>query len=357
MVAMASAMECETMNNDFLLKKDEELELSLDLSLGGTMGMWKDKKKENPCLKKYPSGNMQPCLRKFASGSFDETGEDSKRNIAGIDMDSGRREIWKNLHVDKPSAAAGPLPLSRSLSGAVTFEGMKPFVLSNGSSGKPAWPHHFVNTSAPNNNTMVQNGTGHPRILRTCSVGALGAAFMAPSPSSVLHRQPSIDVLMPDRNQEGVQSTRQKEALEQQRKREMHAMRRQEARKKREEKKARRDEGKSLVSASFTGSSGAILSGNKWMLNPEQSTTTQTSQNEMDRKEGNSKSKSKSLLETQRSLKRERDMASKEIEPWIEKEKMVKRKKVGMVVPWIPFPLILIWRPKLELLIGLKVAS
>ncbi|GLJ33178.1 hypothetical protein SUGI_0667990 [Cryptomeria japonica] len=337
---MASAIECESlsMNKDFLLKKDDggdelngELELSLDLSLGGSMGKSKDKKKENPCLQKYPSGNLQPCLRKFASGNFDESGEESKRNIAGIDIDSGRREIWNNWNLNKPSAAvtSGPLPLSRSLSGAVSFEEMKPLVLPNESSGKPAWPHHFMHTSAPN--TMVQNGTGHPRILRTCSVGTLGAGFMTPSPSSVLHRQPSLDVLMPDQNQESVQSTRQKEALEQQRKREMHALRRQEARKKREEKKARRDEGKSFsenkVSVSFPVSSGAILSSNKWMLNPELSTTTQTSQNEMDRKEG--KSKPKSLLETQRSLKRDREKVSKEVEPWIEKEKRVKKKKSG----------------------------
>ena len=103
----------------------------------------------------------------------------------------------------------------------------------------------FKAAAWPQPSDIVQNGETHRRILRTCSVG-----LVPPATTSVLHRQPSLDVLFSDRKQDGAQSIMQKEILEQMKKRELHAMRRQEARKKRgekQQKKARRDEAKSYT--------------------------------------------------------------------------------------------------------------
>eukprot|EP01018_Ginkgo_biloba_P021914 Gb_29524 [translate_table: standard] len=344
---MAGTMECEASKRDFLLENsmkdgDEEfhgeLELSLGLSLGGSIGKSKekDKEKDGPFLRKFPSGNLQPSLKKFASGNLHGMVEKddcvSSDNIV-IDIDGGRggsaiQEIWKDLSKDNKLASS---PLSRSLSGSGAFRDVVPLALSNGSATKGGWAHHVsqqpFNTGTP---SMVQNGTTQQRILRTCSLGAT-VTGLVPSPSSILHKQPSLDVLLHDRKQEGVQPTMQKDILEQQRKREVHAMRRQEARKKREEKqqkKARRDEGKSAsqskASAPFPTTGNAIpsinvVSQNKWMLNSEQSVQTNLAQ--MDPKE-----EGKVLLEIQRSFQRDKDRTAKENAPRSEKEKGIKKK-------------------------------
>ena len=95
-----------------------ELNLSLDLSLGGSIGKMKDNKereKERPSLRKYPSENLQPCLRKFASGNFhgsvDKDGDESKDNGGiGIELSSGRcLENWKNLQKSNQPASARSL--------------------------------------------------------------------------------------------------------------------------------------------------------------------------------------------------------------------------------------------------------
>lgn len=315
-----------------------ELDLSLDLSLGGSIGKSKDnrdKEKERPSLRKYPSENLQPCLRKFASENFhglvDKDGDDSRDNGGiGIELSSGRcLEIWKNLEKDsKPSSAPS---LSRSLSSAATFKEMVPLAIPHARSTtfkSATWPHPF---------NIVQNGETHKRILRTCSGG-----LVSPATASVLHRQPSFDVLFPDRKQDGAQSKMHKEILEQMKKRELHAMRRQEARKKREEKqqkKARRDEGKSFTqnrtSLHFPVSSNSIPSitamGNKWVVNPETSIA-HTNQTQVDPKDGG-----RDLLEAQRSLQRDKDRAAKEIEPRSEKEKKAKKKDGRGSMDPLPF--------------------
>jgi len=305
-----------------------ELDLSLDLSLGGSIGKPKDNRdneKERPSLRKYPSENLQPCLRKFAAGNFhglvDKERDDSRDNGGiGIELSSGRcLEIWKNLQKDNKPASAPPL--SRSLSSAATFKEMVPLAIPHtGSTTVKAagWPQPFH---------IVQTGETHKRILRTCSGG-----LVPPATTSVLHRQPSLDVLFPDRKQDGAQSIMQKEIFEQMKKRELHAMRRQEARKKRgekQQKKARRDEGKSYTqnraSLLFPVSSTSIPSisamGNKWVFNPETSIPP-TNQTQIDPKDGG-----RDLLEAQRSFQRGKDRAAKEIEPRSEKENKLKKKE------------------------------
>lgn len=305
-----------------------ELDLSLDLSLGGSIGKPKDnrdKEKERPSLRKYPSENLQPCLRKFASENFyrlvDKDGDESRDNGGiGFELSSGRcLENWKNLQTDNKPASAPSL--SRSLSSAATFKEMVPLAIPHTGST------NFKIATWPQPLNIVQNGETHKRILRTCSGGLVSSAT-----TSVLHRQPSFDVLFPDRKQDGVQSIMHKEILEQMKKRELHALRRQEARKKRgekQQKKARRDEGKSYTqnrtSLLFPVSSNSIPSisamGNKWVVNPE-TTIAHTNQTQIDPKDGG-----RDLLEAQRSLQRVKDRAAKEIEPRSEKEKKVKKKE------------------------------
>lgn len=317
-----------------------ELDLSLDLSLGRSIGKPKenrDKEKERPSLRKYPSENLQPCLRKFALGNFhasvDKDGDDSRDNGGiGIELSSGRYlESWKNFQKDNKPAST-PL-LSRSLSGAAIFKETVPLAIPcTGSTTvkASAWPQPF---------NIVENGETHKRILRTCSGG-----FVPPATTSVLHRQPSLDVLFPDGKQDGVQSRMQKEILEKMKKRELHAIRRQEAKKKRgekQQKKARRDEGKSYTqnraSLLFPVSSSTIPSisamGNKWVFNPDISIP-HTNQTQIDPKDVR-----RDLLEAQRSLQRAKDRVAKEIEPRSDKEKKAKKKEGGGSMDPLPYDL------------------
>lgn len=317
-----------------------ELDLSLDLSLGRSIGKPKenrDKEKERPSLRKYPSENLQPCLRKFALGNFhasvDKDGDDSRDNGGiGIELSSGRcLESWKNFQKDNKPASA-PL-LSRSLSSAAIFKETVPLAIPHTGSTTvkaAAWPQSF---------NIVENEETHKRILRTCSGG-----FVPPATTSVLHRQPSLDVLFPDAKQDGVQSRMQKEFLEKMKKRELHAIRRQEAKKKRgekQQKKARRDEGKSYtqnrasllcpVSSSTIPSISAI--GNKWVFNPD-ICIPHTNQTQIDPKDGG-----RDLLEAQRSLQRDKDRVAKEIEPRSDKEKKAKKKEGGGSMDPLPYDL------------------
>lgn len=317
-----------------------ELDLSLDLSLGRSVGKPKenrDKEKERPSLRKYPSENLQPCLRKFALGNFhasvDKDGDDSRDNGGiGIELSSGRYlESWKNFQKDNKPAST-PL-LSRSLSGAAIFKETMPLAIPRTGSTTvkaSAWPQPF---------NIVENGETHKRILRTCSGG-----FVPPATTSVLHRQPSLDVLFPDGKQDGVQSRMQKEILEKMKKRELHAIRRQEAKKKRgekQQKKARRDEGKSYTqsraSLLFPVSSSTIPSisamGNKWVFNPDISIP-HTNQTQIDPKDVR-----RDLLEAQRTLQRAKDRVAKEIEPRSDKEKKAKKKEGGGSMDPLPYDL------------------
>lgn len=317
-----------------------ELDLSLDLSLGRSIGKPKenrDKEKERPSLRKYPSENLQPCLRKFALGNFhasvDKDGDDSRDNGGiGIELSSGRYlESWKNFQKDNKPAST-PL-LSRSLSSAAIFKETVPLAIPHTGSTTvkaSAWPQPF---------NIVENGETHKRILRTCSGG-----FVPPATTSVLHRQPSLDVLFPDGKQDGVQSRMQKEILEKMKKRELHAIRRQEAKKKRgekQQKKARRDEGKSYTqnraSLLFPVSSSTIPSisamGNKWVFNPDISIP-HTNQTQIDPKDVR-----RDLLEAQRSLQRAKDRVAKEIEPRSDKEKKAKKKEGGGSMDPLPYDL------------------
>eukprot|EP00252_Welwitschia_mirabilis_P026914 TRINITY_DN9013_c0_g1_i1.p1 TRINITY_DN9013_c0_g1~~TRINITY_DN9013_c0_g1_i1.p1 ORF type:complete len:609 (+),score=120.37 TRINITY_DN9013_c0_g1_i1:359-2185(+) len=241
----------------------EELDLSLDLSLGGSIARSKDKGKATfPTLIKYPSENLQPCLRKFATESLLKSTSGSATlppNVAGSSVSDRPNEVDLRISAapskHKPVAATATWPVNN--------------------------PHVRQEQKMDTKSLFGFGDEGVPqsRIFRTYSSGALG---LAPNSSGLL-RQSS---LVSERKEEGIRPlVHPTNVIEWQRKREVQALRRQEARKKREEKqnkKAKRDESKSLT---------RIPSGIPHGSEP------------------------KNLIEIQRSLQREKDRAVKETEP------------------------------------------